>query len=617
MESNYTNSILIKFIEYFPELWIENLDWARTHKKAYAEGLQLINEFREFAVVQFSKLVLSGDHIIHETALLNDLQLKINGYIEDIIPRSILKVKLRCEYQSMLKDLIDIVRLVKNHIEQTKKKFHPNNLVLSANFVSYKNRTDRHKMVSFMDLICDSCEIEYSFSYDESYINHLLLFRQCLLDEKEEQNGELQNIILAVLTKVELLLGKMSVFSDNKKILYYHDWKLETIELDKPDKYPKDDFRFLFQKYLDPSGLDDGTIIEWQQNSLKDEVAMWQLAFLMRYYTKCTKSIIQINKLIDLACRHHDEYIRDDKHNIVNDCADRSFLNYMYNSRFSFLCQCDKDYTYERMKENLQEIESIQSQTFIKNYHPYQTAVEFTIKVIETKISQMVLEDITQIVSDLKEYFRKFKLNVLWCKKHQPYLVQLRYNFSCIEIENCDFKTFCPSSFCRPLRFKDLDEKIIAYANKIAFFENELYNQHKRSLFLETKSKIDKMERKNMEQMGLFITITTFLVGLLSIFIGNNGSVTIMDKMQYVLALGCILIIFVCLGYFVVRDKHSKIENFIFGGIILFLGLSLWNFSKVGLNKDKVTSEMNSQKKTSLSVDTTYREHPVFNNVLK
>lgn len=125
------------------------------------------------------------------------------------------------------------------------------------------------------------------------------------------------------------------------------------------------------------------------------------------------------------------------------------------------------------------------------------------------------------------------------------------------------------------------------------------------------------MERKNMEQMGLFITITTFLVGLLSIFIGNNGSVTIMDKMQYVLALGCILIIFVCLGYFVVRDKHSKIENFIFGGIILFLGLSLWNFSKVGLNKDKVTSEMNSQKKTSLSVDTTYREHPVFNNVLK
>lgn len=617
MESNYTKSILNKFSDTFSESWIENLEWSRFAKKAYAEGLQTINGFREFTVVQFSKLLLSGDHLINETNAIGDIQSKLNGYIEDIIPRKVLKIKLQIEYQSMLKDLIDIIRMVKNHIEQTKKKFSPNNLVISANFVSYKNRTDRHKMVSLMHLICDSCEVEYSFSYDESYINHLLLIRQYLLDEKQKQNGELKNVIIAVLTKVELLLGKMSVFTENKKILYYHDWELETIELDRPDKYLKGDFRFLFQKYLDPSGLDDGTIIEWQQDSLKDEVAMWQLAFLMRYYTKCTKSIIQINKLIDLACRHHDEYIRDDKHNIVNDCADRSFLNYMYNSRFSFLCQCDKDYTYVRMKEDLQEIESIQSQTFIKNYHPYQTAVEFTIKVIETKISQMVMEDITQIVSDLKEYFRKFKLNVLWCKKHQPYLVQLRYDFSSIEIENCDFKTFCPSSFCRPLRFKDLDEKTIAYANKIAFFENESYNQHNRSLFLETKSKIDNMERKNMEQMGLFITITTFLVGLLSIFIGNNGSVTIKEKMQYVVALGCILIIFVSVGYYFVRDKHSKTENCILGGIIFILVLSLWNFSNVGSNKINATSGMNVQRNTSLGVDTTYREHPVFNNVPK
>lgn len=617
MESNYTKSILNKFIEFFPELWIEDLDWARTYKKAYAEGLQLINAFREFTVVQFSKLVLSGDHLIHETALLNDLQLKINGAFEDIIPRKILKVKLKIEYQSMLKDLIDIIRLVKNHIEQTKKKFLPNNLVISANFVSYKNRTDRHMMVSLMHLICDSCEVEYSFSYNESYINHLLLIRQCLLDEKQKQNSELLNVIIAVLTKVELLLGKMSVFSENKKILYYHDWELETIELDRPDKYLKGDFRSLFQKYLEPSSLDDKTIIEWQYDSLKDEVAMWQLAFLMRYYTKCTKSIIQINKLIDLANRHHDEYIRDNKHNIVNDCADRSFLNYMYNSRFSYFCQCDKDYTYERMKVDLQEIESIQSQTFIKNYHPYQTAVEFTIKVIETKISQMVLEDITPIVSDLKEYFRKFKLNVLWCKKHQPYLVQLRYNFSSIEIENCDFKIFCPSSFCRPLRFKDLDEKVIAYASKISFFENESYNQHNRKLFLEAKSKIDNMERKNMEQMGLFITITTFLVGLLSIFIGNNGSVSIIEKMQYVVVLGCILIIFVCIGYYAVRDKHSKIENCILGGMVLFLGLSIWNFSNVTSDRINAKSEMNIQQNASFCVDTINMKRPVLNNIPK
>lgn len=575
MESNYTKTILDEFCVTFPDLWIEQMDWSKSHRLAFAKGIKAINDFREYVVLQLSKLVLSGDHLVNETHALGELQLKINECVDDVLPRKVLKVKLRVEYQSMLKDVIDIVHLVKNHIEQTKDKFLSKNIVVSASFISFKNRSDRHKMVSLMRLICDSCEIEYSFSYDELYISHLLSLRLNLLKEMQEQkqNEKMQAIVLAVLTKVELLLGKMSAFSDNKKIQYYCDWQLETIELDKPDKYSKEDFRFLFQKYLDPTGLDDETIDEWQKDSMKDDVAMWKLAFLMRYYTKCTKSIIQIDNLIGIANRHHGEYINEGTGNCVNDYAASSFLNYMYNSRFSFLCQCDKGYTYEQMKRDLVKIESIQAQTFIKNYHPYQNAVEFTIKVIESKLAQEEFEDITPFVSDLQGYFEKYKRNVSWCRKSQPYLVQLRYNFSSITIEGCDFKIFCPSSFCRPLRFKELEEKSIAYANKIAFLENESCNQHNRRLFMEAKSKIDSMERRNMEQMGLFITITTFFVGLLSIFIGNDGSVPLMEKVQYVVVLGCILIIFVCTGYCVLQKTHRKFEKLLLGGIVLLLGI--------------------------------------------
>lgn len=574
MESNYTKTILDEFCVTFPDLWIEQMDWSKSHRLAFAKGIKTINDFREYVVLQLSKLVLSGDHLVNETHALGELQLKINECVDDVLPRKVLKVKLRVEYQSMLKDVIDIVHLVKNYIEQTKDKFLSKNIVVSASFISFKNRSDRHKMVSLMRLICDSCEIEYSFSYDELYISHLLSLRLNLLKEKQEQkqNEKLQAIVLAVLTKVELLLGKMSAFSDNKKIQYYCDWQLETIELDKPDKYSKEDFRFLFQKYLDPTGLDDETIDEWQKDSMKDDVAMWKLAFLMRYYTKCTKSIIQIDNLIGIANRHHGEYVNEGTGNCVNDYAASSFLNYMYNSRFSFLCQCDKGYTYEQMKRDLVKIESIQAQTFIKNYHPYQNAVEFTIKVIESKLAQEEFEDITPFVSDLQGYFEKYKRNVNWCRKNQPYLVQLRYNFSSITIEGCDFKIFCPSSFCRPLRFKELEEKSIAYANKIAFLENESCNQHNRRLFMEAKSKIDSMERRNMEQMGLFITITTFFVGLLSIFIGNDGSVPLVEKVQYVAVLGCILIIFVCTGYCVFQKTHRKFEKLLLGGIVILLG---------------------------------------------
>lgn len=564
--------------------------------------------------MQLSKLVLSGDHLLNETFSLNGLLTKINGLIEDVVFKKVLKVKLIFEYQSMLKDLIDIIRLVKNHIEQTKKKYLPDNLVISANFFTYQDRNNRHKMVNLMSLICESCDVEYSFSYNELYINNLLLLRQYLLDERQKQNGELSHILLAVLTKVELLLSKLSAFFDNKKISYYHDWKLETIELGCPDKYPKEDFRFLFQKYLEPSSLDNITILEWQQDSLQQDVSMWKLAFLMRYYTKCTNSIEQIDNLLRLAIHHHDEYERGNEHNVVNDCASRSFLNYMYNSRFSFLCQHEKDYTYELMKVDLQKIESIQVQTLIYNYHPYQTALNYVIKEIESKLSHVQFEDISQLVCDLKKYYKKFKTNVAWCKKYQPYLVQLRYNFSSVKFDDCDFKTYCPSSFCRPLRFKDLDEDIISYASKIAFLENESKNQNNRKLILDAKSKIDNMEHKNMEQMGLFITITTFLVGLLSIFIGNDGSVSIIEKMHYVIALGCILTVFVCVGYFAVRDKYDTKKSCLFV-LLMFLSscsvLEICRSSSDNKEYETVNKQDSCRQLQSIDIDNVRNSQPI------
>lgn len=574
MESKYTKEALDRFNKAFSDTWIETLKWSGSARQAFAEGMQEINNFREGFVVQLSKLVLSGNHLINDTKSLDELLTNLNGKIEDILPRKTLKVRLTMEYQSMLKDLIDIIRLVKNHIRLTRKKFQPNNIVISGNFIPLEE--NRHKLVRVMDLVCDSCEDEYNFSYDDNFIRHLIVNRQNLSYYRDESEGELKIVLNAVFCKIELLLGKLSAFSENKRISYYHDLILETIELDKCDKYKNDDFRFLFQKYLEPSTLDEITISEWQRDSLKKNVSMWKLAFLMRYYTKCTKSIEQIENLLKLAVKHHEESINMADENNVNVCADRSFLNYMYNSKFSFQCQCNKDYSYGQMKADLRQIEKIQADTFIHNYHPYQTALNFTIKEIESKLQNVdVFEDVSQYVCDLKMYFEKLKSNIVWCKKYQPYLVQLRFNFSCITFEDCDFKTYCPSSFCRPLRFKDLDEQTVAYVSKVAFLENESKNLRNRKMILDAKSKISNMERKNMEQMGLFITITTFLVGLLSIFIGNDAKVSIIEKMRYVVALGCILIVFVCLGYFAVKDKYDKTKCWLFGILMILSSLSI------------------------------------------
>lgn len=284
MESKYTKEALDRFNKAFSDTWIETLKWSSSARQAFAEGMQEINNFREGFVVQLSKLVLSGDHLINDTKSLDELLTNLNGKIEDILPRKTLKVRLTMEYQSMLKDLIDIIRLVKNHIGLTRKKFQPNNIVISGNFIPLER--NRHKLVRVMDLVCDSCENEYNFSYDDNFIRQLLVNRQYLSYYRDESEGELKIVLNAVFCKIELLLGKLSAFSENKRISYYHDLILETIELDKCDKYKNDDFRFLFQKYLEPSTLDEITISEWQRDSLKKNVSMWKLAFLMRYYTK-------------------------------------------------------------------------------------------------------------------------------------------------------------------------------------------------------------------------------------------------------------------------------------------------------------------------------------------
>lgn len=135
MESEYTRSVLEQFKQDFQSLWIEDLNWSSSATKAFGFGMSKISVFRQYLVIQYSKLVLSGDHLINETEDLSMLQAIINGYVEDITPKRTLKVKLYLEFQSMLKDIIDIIRLVKNHIAQTEKKFQPNNMVISANFI--------------------------------------------------------------------------------------------------------------------------------------------------------------------------------------------------------------------------------------------------------------------------------------------------------------------------------------------------------------------------------------------------------------------------------------------------------------------------------------------------
>lgn len=250
MESIYTQNVVDDFNEKFKDQWIEDLDWISSEVQALSVGIHKVSSFRQNLVVQYSKLVLSGDYLINEANTLDKLEEIINKQLDDIVTQNSPKDELNCRFQEMLNDVADSICVVKNYIALTKKRFQPNKLVISLNLIS--NNKYKNNELKILDWVCDSCEAEYYFSYNDDYIKRLLYIRQFLYDKRNKYKNELAIVLNAALSKIELLLGKLSAFSENKKIYYYHNLKLETIELEKPDKYPKEDFRNLFQKYLAP-----------------------------------------------------------------------------------------------------------------------------------------------------------------------------------------------------------------------------------------------------------------------------------------------------------------------------------------------------------------------------
>lgn len=576
MESEYTDSVYKEYKKNFGADWIDKLGWKdnTTRESSLQEGIQKMNSFLEFMVTQYSKLILSGDQFVNDTNYLGKISEEL---IVDIMPTgNAAKKKLINYFSNFQEDVREAESLVKYHCQITREQFSVRKEYLYTEAIHYEcNRPGRSNLIDILEVICDVCWAEYKFSFNDNYVNGLLLLRGEIIRIRKNYTALVGEIALASLSKIELLLAKLSFYYRHQQIQSNFDFTLETFSLVNVSNYPQDDFRRLFIEYINPKVIDDATICEWQIESNKIDVNMWQVAMLMRYYTKVTKSREQINNLLKIEEHHYKDYLEHPDNNIVNEYANKSFRNFIYNSRFSFLCQSEKVFSetdYNEMKHDLEKIESIQNETFIFNYHPYERALEFAIRYLDKQIREVEETDtLKDTMSFINEVYEKFKKNLEWCKRNQPFHMQLRYIFSSIKPnKEMSFNVFCPSSFCRPLRYSILAEHLARYNNKIALLEYQVEHMDDKRILIEAKGEIESIKQKNIKYMGLYASVMTFFVGLLSIFIGNNGSVSIFTKMQYVVALGLILLMFMCAGYFALGNRYDKYKPFIFGIILLF-----------------------------------------------
>lgn len=567
-ESEYTKIVFDSFDKNFPQGWIEDLNWDQASEDdSLNTGIKLIREFEICIFANYSKLILSADYFVHSTEKISCLD---SAIVTDEIffAENDKKNLLLKEFIQLCDEIRHYNLMLKYHINATENKFktHVKGTIINALTDSFSG------MAVLFKLVCNSCWLEYVFAYHEDYIRKVIVNTEHLKYLSSKYSGEIKTIIDATIDKLTIVLGKLSFFSENKELAYRFDLQEYRIALTSLSQYEQEDFRSYLQKYIDVNKITQEEIYNWQNDAHKQDSSLWKFIFLMRYYTKKTKSGQQIDHLLEEFERHNTESLQLDL-NLVDRYSSSLARNYMYNSRFSFKCK-NVHYSFEEMKKDLEEIETIQNDTLVFNYHPYQKAIEFIIE----KLSEIVadIKDVKmaeEYLSFLKLCFVKFKNNVGWCKEHQPYYIQSRYKFSTITVR--DIPVFCPSSFCRPLKFKEIDEKVIQFNNELSFLNYQVKHLPDRVEWQEAKARVERLERKNLETMSLFMTFTTFLVGMLAIFIGNKEDVSIFSKLEYTSVLGMVMMLFVCLGYFVVTDNIHKKRSWFFGFFAVVLIIAI------------------------------------------
>lgn len=593
-ESTLLLSVFGQLTANFHSRWIDALNWKDTpsSKVSMNTGLTMIRETQSLIFVNFAKFALSGKHFIESYKTINSIK---DWCYEDVVidAKSKYKTALQTEYRDFIVDILDSINLLHYHIETTKEIFsaqHQNNYF---NAIKRKRPIDlQGRNVKLLETVIDVCWAEYRFSFSDSFIQSILHSKEELKDALIGSSSEEKNVIEASIKKVDLMLCKLAEFSKDKQISYNYNFQQSTISLESVIKDAMDKFHTPFLQFIKPENLSNKDIEDWQKDSWGKDISMWKLVLLMRYYSKTTKNIIQINKVIEIYNKHYEESIRESS-NLINDYAGRSVKNYMYNCRFSFLCQHNDNYTVNKLIEDLEQIEAIQNETFIKNYHPFQKAYLFLKNAIENELNgTQNQETLEYYLHLLKHCFEKFKASISWCQANQPYIYQLRFNY-CTDNWN-GIEVFCPSSYCRPLRFKELYELIKDYSNEIWSLDQRIKNNPDRIRILSAQKEIENISKRNYELLSFFSTVVIFLVGLISIFIGNTASMQ--DKMEYVIVLGSILLLFVCLGYFIAGQRFDKHKPKIFGGLGVLLIIMLGYYYFMWLPKQYARNSKEENK---------------------
>ena len=570
MESSpFLNELKAKYEEVFPQEWIEGKNWDEIHSEESASiGIRNINSFIDEAFTLICKSVLSADYLRCNHDVIEEIK---DLCLVEIVPSedNTFLSKLQQEYIKLnnnLRHILDHYRVYVSYIDN-KINFKENSGVIDV--VIGNDAVFSLKQFSILGLIIEMCYSEYMYSYNDDYIKELIKNKHFLIVlTKKDVSQTVKDWTNIVIKKIESLLLKLSHESKNKKFEYTVNF--EKFVTSYSDENNNNMFSHEHYKYYDdPGQIPSNIIYNWQIKTRNGNATCGEMALLMRFYTKKSDNIEQANNLlIDF-----DNFYQTQQNSELipfNRYALNTVRNYLYNCNFSMRCKSDS-FDFESFKRLLTELETIQKDTMIYNYHPYLKSLQYLTSRMREHLQK---DDNLNLVNEMKNLawrcLEKLKNNKSWCVKTQTYPLQLPYD-ECIfkinghdEIENIE--VFNPSSFCRPINFSDLNKDIKKVESILNLIEVDIKQFDEKQYVVKAKKSFEELQKRNNDTLAKFSAIVTFLVGCVTIFTNGDKDLTFAMRTQYVFALGIILLLFVSASYFFVTDNLSfkKIRTWFF-----------------------------------------------------
>ncbi|EFB30426.1 hypothetical protein HMPREF0971_03281 [Segatella oris F0302] len=419
----------------------------------------------------------------------------------------------------------------------------------------------------------------HTISLNLLYIDHTLInerkYREKLIKLYYEieatiiglDNEDLLQVFQKLKSKCSFLLGKTFVFDNKEKYYYSVDFEIKKVkEIIKGDIFNKK-FSFLFSKMYPSCKYGQEIVSKYQREfSVKNFSSIGFVILAYYYDTSQRKSVQRLKNLLEDFQEYEESMRKKDLSKFDSD-AILSIKSYISNCRFSLSLK-QQNYTIDSLKVDIAEIEAIQEETGITNYHPYKKALSFLGKYMEN----LREDESKQLQNGLELY------NNLYKKYKSTYEECILRRFTPFQLLKDDCKTddtiFFASSFSKPISPSKLEDDERKYRDLMLYLRMKERLAKREAEITNVANSVRDFRRQSFEYLGIFITIITFLFGSIQLF--GNKEITPKASIINIVSLGIVLAIFMAMLYIILYSKRCKILALFIFVIFSFAALIIY-----------------------------------------